>query len=98
MSFHVIEHDSVHYVGPSEYDKADQKEALVLFQQVARAFTEHPEDPVGQVGYLMECICFPSQRSAPWAQEEMRVHLKDRLRSGPEHRPERRRARGTRGG
>ncbi|MCX5079002.1 hypothetical protein OG321_42150 [Streptomyces sp. NBC_00424] len=80
MSFHTITYQGVDYLGPSEYDKADQEEALLLFQQMAQAHTANPDDTVGQVAYLMKCIDFPLQPTARWAKEEMRVHLKDRVK------------------
>ncbi|MFD9572688.1 hypothetical protein ACFWBI_22935 [Streptomyces sp. NPDC059982] len=80
MSFHTITYQGVDYLGPSEYDKADQQEALILFQQMSQAINAHPDDTVGQVAFLMKCIDFSSQRTAPWAKEEMRVHLKERVR------------------
>ncbi len=71
----MIEDRGTTYVGPSDYERMDQKKALVLFRQWDAAYRQHPANMVGQVGQMMQLVRIEPRPSTPWLPDVMESYL-----------------------
>ncbi|MFF3558239.1 hypothetical protein ACFYXL_33050 [Streptomyces tsukubensis] len=82
MSFHVITDETgTEWVGPADYERADQVAVLPLFRDWSDAFALHPNNQAGAVAYMLNRMPRPTARDASYAQYEQERHFTNGYRA-----------------